>query len=408
MRQPYNQMPIRGLGDGQFQQRQDPGFQANGQIPDGQPDNRSFMPGQAGGEAGQMPQNGLQRMPPANDANPKMEQNQNQTTSIDLTQVNIPFKIRFDKYVTGQCYQGLEEINIRTSGTGTDAAILQEPLTNAMARLVGLDAPRTVFTGFSMNDGSERLLVISELVDSDYLERIMEHPEGILYKAEMGSSLTYNGEALSSYSNSFSQETRKNEADYKPLIAFSKFLTEADEKEFEEKLTDWLDVDSFALYLAVENLLVNRDSMADMNNNYYLYYDNVEEKFTVLMWDANESLGKLGGGSQGANYDLYYSRNTQTGRIHGGGKNILIQRFFANEHFKGVYEAKLVEAYRKIFLSGAVFDQVNEYSEVLHAEAQARGLTDLEKFDAAVEKDISFLNQRFEFLMTTALLVDKK
>ena len=35
----------------------------------------------------------------------------------------------------------------------------------------------------------------------------------------------------------------------------------------EAKLPDWLDVDVFATYLALNNLLVNTDSMIGMNNN---------------------------------------------------------------------------------------------------------------------------------------------
>lgn len=323
----------------------------------------------------------------------------------DLTTMNVPFKIKLDEYEKDQCYQGLSEINIRTSGTASDTGMLQEPVTYTMARLAGIPAPRAVYTGFKLNDADEKLLVISELVNEQYLDANFSYADGILYKAEMGSSLDYKGEDPSSYSKSFSQETREKEADLAPLIEFTRFLTDASDAEFDEQISNWLDVDSFATYLAVNNLLVNRDSMVDMNNNYYLYYDDEANQFSVLLWDANESLGKLGGGNQSSSYDLYYSRDQQSTRGPGGGvKNILVQRFFASEKYTGLYEQKLIEAYRKIFLSGAITDQVDEYADLVEAELQSRCLTDPQKYQAAVAKDRSFIASRLEYLQSTDLL----
>lgn len=388
------QMPSPPTG-GQFPAMQEnPQIRATQMVQNGQD-----IPEQGMGNLQMDPNTtGREQIKPDNSQNPT-------TTTLDLSSINFPLKIKFDKFVEGQCFQGLNEINIRTSGTGSDAAMIQEPLTNEMVRLIGLPATRTVFTGFKLNDGAERLLVISELVNEDYLERFMDNPDGILYKAEMGSSLTYKGDDPSSYAKSFSQETQKKNADSAPLIEFAKFLTESDEVSFEQELPDRLDVDSFASYLAINNLLVNKDSMADMNNNYYLYYDDIDEKFTVLMWDANESLGKLGGGSQSANYDLYFSNNQQgNNRMPGGGKNILIQRFLENTHFKALYEEKLSEAYQKVFVSGSITDQVNAYADLLRDAVASRNLVELEKFNTAIEKDLSFISQRYEYLLTTDLL----
>ena len=407
-----NQAPNQGQNQAATPVPNQNGFPTKSTTPAANPNTNPQPGGNANPGAGFAPPNGMPQMLPGQDANAVPAQNNQAAggtstkTNSDLTTMNVPYKIKFDEFEKDQCYQGLSEINIRTSGTATDAAMLQEPLTNAMMRLAGIPATRTVFTGFSINGSAEKLLVISELVNEEYLEANVSNPDGILYKAEMGSSLDYKGDDPSSYSKSFTQETRKKEADLAPLIEFTRFLTDSSDTDFDARLADWLDVDSFATYLAVNNLLVNRDSMADMNNNYYLYYDDTVDKFTVLMWDANESMGKLGGGNQSANYDLYYSRNQQTNRMPGGGKNILVQRFFASAKFKALYEEKLIDAYRKIFLSGAVDEQLAKYANLIRSASAGRSLVTLESYNAAVTKDQNFLAQRLEYLKSTDLLAD--
>ncbi|MHC1781249.1 MAG: CotH kinase family protein [Anaerolineaceae bacterium] len=211
-------------------------------------------------------------------------------------QSQIPMLIKFDEYITGQVYQGYDRLAIRSSGTRYDASMLQEPVTNSVFRLMGLPATETTYAGISLNGGEEILYTLSEVIAEGYLEEHFENGNGILYKGEVRANMSYQGEDPSSYADSFEQQTRKNDGDMAPLIDFIKFITDADDETFETELPDRLDVDAFATYLAINCLLVNNDSMAGMGNNYYLYYDDEGGRFTVLMWDANESLGSMGGG----------------------------------------------------------------------------------------------------------------
>jgi spore coat protein CotH len=351
----------------------------------------------------------------------------------ESSEKKIPFMIKFDKYVEGQTYQGYTNLSIRNYGTSYNEAMLQEPLTNLVARLSGIPATETAYMGFKINDGEETLYVISELVNENYLEEHFENADGILYKAELGSTLSYEGEDPSSYANSFTQQTRVNDADLAPLIEFMRFLDEADDETFEKDLPNYLDVDSFATYLAVNAMVVNTDSILGMNNNYYLYYDDEAEKFTLLMWDANESFGKLGGS---ATYDLSLT-NTQSGRGEGGmnrpaenndtkapennnggpggggmgrggggpggGQNTLLTRFMASETFKALYEEKLQVVYEQAFTSGAVTETAERYSDLIHSVNEERGLVDLEAYDKAVENILNFIDQRTEYLKSTGM-----
>ena len=147
----------------------------------------------------------------------------------------------------------------------------------------------------------------------------------------------------------------------------------------------------FATYLAVNAMVVNTDSMLGMNNNYYLYYDEEAEKFTLLLWDANESFGKLGGS---ATYDLSltgHRRSPDGGRSiecrqqHGRpgervaagrdkvrrrGKTHSVTRFMASDTFKALYEEKLQVVYEQAFTSGVITETIERCSDLIHSSTK--------------------------------------
>src|SRR5699024_785023 len=74
------------------------------------------------------------------------------------------------------------------------------------------------------------------------------------------------------------------------------FVNNSDDEEFAAELDDHVDGESFAECLATQELLSNADAMDGPGNNYYLWYDTDEEKFTVLSWDLSMALSGMGGG----------------------------------------------------------------------------------------------------------------
>ena len=373
---------------------------------------QNIQPDQGNLELHGSPQRDLQAAQPqgefqVNNAQQTAPQNQadNQRAGGMGGQTNIPYQIKFDKYEDGQTYQGYSTIAIRVSGTSFDAAMMHEPVTNNAVRRAGIPATLTSYTGFNVNTAAEKLYVISEVIDETYLAKYFDNPDGILYKAEVGSTMSYVDDNPSSYKKSFSQETRENEADFGPLIDFIRFVDESDDETFAEELPNRLDIDSFATYLAVNTLLVNNDSMIGMNNNYYLYYDDINEQFTLLMWDANESLGKMGNAGN-MNIDLSSSSmidgNMRGGRM--GGKNNLLARFIANDEFNALYKEKVRALYKIFYTDGTLEEDVNTYAALIHAPNDDRQLVDIDAYDQAVQKILDFITQRTTYLLNQPII----
>ena len=348
------------------------------------------------------PNNGAQPAFPGGGAPPAFGDLQSGQTG-DVTKT--PLMIKFDEFVSGQRYQGYALLAVRTYGVQNDAAMLHEPITNDVFRAVSLPATRTAFTGVRLNDAPEKLYTISEVIDETYLSRYFYVADGVLYKAEVGANLAYLGEDPSAYTRSFTQQTRQNDADLAPLIAFTRFLSQSDDATFEKELPDHLDVDAFAAYLAINSLLVNNDSIIGMSNNYYLYYDDISGRFTLMMWDANESLGKMGAG-QAVNFDIYNLSQTAMGRRMGG-PNILVTRFMANAAFKALYEEKIKQVYQAAFASGAMAGQVEKYAALVRQANQQRDLVGSDNYDRAVNKVLDFITRRGQYLSTIHLLQEK-
>ena len=105
----------------------------------------------------------------------------------------IPLLIKFDEFVSGQTYQGYSRLAIRSSGISYDASMLQEPVTNYVFRLAGLPATQTAYAGVQLNEEAEQFFTISGVIDETYLEGYFPNPDGVLYKAELNATMSYQG-----------------------------------------------------------------------------------------------------------------------------------------------------------------------------------------------------------------------
>ncbi|PFG32768.1 CotH kinase family protein [Sanguibacter antarcticus] len=199
---------------------------------------------------------------------------------------DLPWLIRLDKYVDDQNLDGSTNFVVRSSSmeTSINEAVALELLDEA-----GLASQEAISTRFSINGSAETLRLAIELPDETWDAAEFE-TEGILYKAEAEGDYTYRGDDAESYVDVFDQET--GEDNLEPLIEFLQFINESDDETFAAELSDHLDVDAFATYLAVQDLVANNDDIDGRGNNSYLRYDTTTGAFTVVNWDLNLAFGQ--------------------------------------------------------------------------------------------------------------------
>ena len=309
----------------------------------------------------------------------------------------LPWLISFDEYEEGRAYQGMTEIALRPAASGSDVAI-NEALALELTAESGQVTQDYTFTSVTVNGSESAARIVVDAPDTQWADEL---GSGVLYKARAGGSLDYVGDDPTEYEDSFKQINAEGAYDLQPVMTLMKFLNESTDEEFAEELDDYVDTESFAKYLATQEILSNNDAMDGPGNNYYLWYDTNEKQFTVMSWDLNLALSRMGGGMGGGVSGMQQDTEaTDTasempalpdgmempempqppegmempdgmempggeegegaGPSGGSDSGILKERFLDNEEFYAMYEQAYAELYEQLIASGYAEETLNE------------------------------------------------
>ena len=289
--------------------------------------------------------------------------------NADSDAATLPWILRFDKYVDGQTYEGESELIVRGN---VSSSSLNEAVALDLLGLAGLATEEAVSSRLSANGGASELRLIIQSPTDEWYDQTLDGTT--LYKAEAGGDYTYRGDELADYEDIFDIEA--GEEDVAPLATFLEFLNVSDDATFAANLDQYLDIESFATYLAYQDLVDNYDDIDGPGNNSYLSYDASTGLMTVVNWDLNLTFGVrnagYGGGQGGA---------PQGDRPAGGGQrpgaggnamstgNILSERFLENVDFAGLVDVATADLTATLFTSGAAQDTLDAWAAVLTAQA---------------------------------------
>ncbi|MGV0836086.1 CotH kinase family protein [Mycolicibacterium thermoresistibile] len=271
---------------------------------------------------------------------------------------SLPLLISFNENVDGRGYQGMTELALRP---GT--SVLNEAMALSMTALTRQPSQRYGYATYAINGDTTTRLVL-EHPDATYANRLFGS-DGYLYKARARSKLEYRGPDQSTYAQEFKQINAADTGNLQPLINFVRWLDTADDEEFARSLADWVDVESFARYVATQNLLVNPDDMAGPGQNYYLWYDLGTQRFSVLSWDLNLAM-VMGEPNLGPHDPLEMKlpsgRKPPSGREFPPGSppwrdgNTLKERFLASTTFNDLYIATYWDLYEQMYADGRALE----------------------------------------------------
>jgi hypothetical protein len=211
------------------------------------------------------------------------------------TDLKRSLKLEFAHGDTHHRFFGMREINLNNNAF--DGSELRETLAYQMFRAADVPAPRTAFArvyisvpGLHEHEYAG-LFTIVEQVDQRFFEQRWGRKVGVLVKPEGLHGLPDLGKDWMAYEKSYSSKLKARAADAQHLIDFVQFLDHASNEQFASHLGDYLDVDEFLRFLAVETLIVNSDSPLAMNHNYYLTVHPDSGKVVWVPWDMNMAFG---------------------------------------------------------------------------------------------------------------------
>ena len=301
----------------------------------------------------------------------------------------IPWLIELDEFVEDQNHEGLEEFVVRSSSSET---ALNEAVALELLDLAGLASQDAVAVRFSVNGGDPQLRLVIDSPDGEWMAEELADT-GALYKAESTGDWSYRGDDPAAYDEVFDQEAGSDNADLTPLIELLRFVNESDDATFTAELDEWLDVESFATYLAMQDLLDNFDDIDGPGNNAYLYWDTGTERFTVVPWDYNLAFGQRPGAPGGGNFPEP-AEGFDPGQMGGGRgmggmtrENPLVERFLANDEWNALYEQATAGLEATLYASGTASAILDQWSAIVTSS----GLVD----DATVETDAAAIQRYF-------------
>jgi hypothetical protein len=212
-----------------------------------------------------------------------------------------PFKIDFNRIDAKGHLHGLKALNLNNNAI--DPTQLREALAYAVFRAVGVPAPRTTFAEVTLTVPGryEReylgLYTVIEEVDKGFLKDRFGSGQGLLLKPEVRIQemarrepivgIDDLGDEWPRYAAHYNPKNDPTPAQRERLIAFAQLIGRAHDDEFRQKISDFLDVDNFLRYLAVNAFLVNLDSYMALGHNYYLYLNPKTNQFSFIPWDLN-------------------------------------------------------------------------------------------------------------------------
>jgi spore coat protein H len=226
----------------------------------------------------------------------------NSSYALSSRGLKRPFKIDFNRYEEKQ-FLGLTMINL--SNNAMDSTQVREALSYAVFRAAGVPAPRTTFVRLYLTIPGKHdrqflgLYTLIEQVNGPFLKDRFGSNKGLLVKPEGVRGLPYLGDKWSAYEDRFRPKKKPSSQAADRMIAFAKLVNNADDAAFRKQIDQFLDVDEFLRFIAVNAVLANLDSFIGLGHNYYLYLNPKDNRFVFIPWDLNLSFGgfmMMGGG----------------------------------------------------------------------------------------------------------------
>lgn len=205
------------------------------------------------------------------------------------------FKIKLDYVDENQNYNGINEFYLNTGVP--DKSRIREYIVYEAYNDMGIATQKYCFTEVSINNISNGLFTMVEVINTRYVRSKYNSSNGNLYKPEniiqenvIGSDLIFRSNNPKTYKAIFNNTKTDNtrDEDKVRLVSILKKL-----KNNEDIEDSFVDFDKIIKIMAVNTVLENLDNFyGATRRNFYLYEEN--GKLDIIPFDFNMSLGRNG------------------------------------------------------------------------------------------------------------------
>jgi spore coat protein H len=290
-------------------------------------------------------------------------------THSDKT-LHVPFKIDFNRFVSGRKFHGLSSLNLHNNAF--DKSQMREHLAYQVFREAGLPASRTAYARVFLTIAGEHdhkdigLYSIVEEVDKDFLKSRFPSTKGLLLKPETISfGLRDLGNDWKDYIRQYQPRWEATPRQARRVIEFVQLFENANDEIFRQRVESYLNVDQFLRHLAVHTVTVNLDSILCVGHNYYLYLNPTDDKFYFIPWDMNLAFAGwvwLGSADDLINLSITHPHVAD---------NKLIERLLAVESYNQIYHRHISDLLASVCEPEKLQKQIDQISSLIKVDEKA-------------------------------------
>lgn len=209
-------------------------------------------------------------------------------------------RLDFNRYLTNQTFLGMRALVLDNGYS--DPSTIRESVAMKLYAGIGLPTPREAHAKLYVNNEYVGVYIIVDSVDRTFIERVFGTDEGnteqggYLYefKWQFYWYLEYLGPSLETYAPLFKPQTRDTDSlvtIYTPIEGMIRAINQAPDDQFVSAVGQYLDLNEFMKYLAVEQFTAEWDGFAGnwATNNFYLYRFRSNNIIQILPWDKDHA-----------------------------------------------------------------------------------------------------------------------
>ncbi len=205
------------------------------------------------------------------------------------------FKVSFNSFEPGKQYRGVEKLNL--NGEHNDPSICRAKLGWDMMAYLEVPASRVNHVTLYINNEYKGIYLNIEHIDEEFIQKRFSSNYGDLFKCLYPADMVYKGDDPNLYKEEFwgrrayALKTNTEEDDYSRLADLINVLNNTPLQEIPCELEKILDIQNYLKFIAADIYMGNWDGHIINMNNFYLYYDTCEERFTMIPYDLDNILG---------------------------------------------------------------------------------------------------------------------